>query len=84
MDIKKWDCPENDEFILFTNNNVILFKLNEENTSKISLNILNYSYFPKLFVEDNEKFIVKDLIKINSQKNRFYSCNNEFNDILIY
>ena len=42
IDIKKWDAPENDEFILLVNNNVILFKLNEENSSKISLNILNY------------------------------------------
>ena len=35
MDIKKWDCKENDEFILIVNNNVILFKLIEENSSKI-------------------------------------------------
>ena len=87
MDIKKWDCKENDEFILIVNNNVILFKLKEENSSKISLNILNYAYFPELIIkddEDNNEFIIKDLKKINSHKNRFYSYNGEFKNILIY
>ena len=87
MDIKKWDCKENDEFILIVNNNIILFKLNEDNSSKISLNILNYAYFPELIIkddEDNNKFIIKDLKKISSHKNRFYSCNGELNNILIY
>ena len=83
MDIKKWDCKENDEFILIVNNNVILFKLNESST-KISLNILNYSYFPVFAINENEGFIFKDLKKISNQKNRFYSYNNEFNDISIY
>ena len=78
IDIKKWDAPENDEFILLVNNNVILFKLNEENSSKISLNILNYGYFPQL------NFMDTNLEKINNQKNRFYSYNQESNDILLY
>jgi hypothetical protein len=77
-DIKKWDAPENDEFILLVNNNVILFKLNEENSSKISLNILNYGYFPGLFFKNT------NLKKINNQNNRFYSYNQESNDILLY
>ena len=87
MDIKKWDCKENDEFILIVNNNIILFKLNEDNSSKISLNILNYAYFPELIIKDDEynnKFIIKDLKKFSSHKNRFYSCNKEFKNILIY
>ena len=84
MDIKKWDCTENDEFILIVNNNIILFKLIEENTSKINLNISNYAYFPELDIKDNEEFILKGFKKINSQKNRFYIYNNKHNDILIY
>jgi hypothetical protein len=76
MDIKNWDSPENDEFILIVSNNIILFKLNEENSSKISLNILNYAYFPELVSNDMRKF--------NSQKNRFYIYNKRSNDIFIY
>ena len=68
-DIKKWDAPENDEFILLVNNNVILFKLNEENSSKISLNILNYGYFPESNLKNT------NIKKINNQNNRFYGCN---------
>ena len=82
IDIKKWDCPENDEFILIVDNNVILFRLKEENSSKISLNILNYGYFPGLCI--NERTAYKNLKKINSQKNIFYSYNNKSNDIIIY
>ena len=85
MDIKKWDCRENDEFILIVSNNVILFKLNEENSSKICLNILNYAYFPELCIKYNkDDIIIKGLKKINSQKNRFYSYNDKSNDIFIY
>ena len=82
MDIKKWDCTEDDEFILIARNNIILFKLNEENSSKVSLNILNYVFFPELIFK--EDFIIKDLKKINSQKNKFYSYDDESNDISIY
>ena len=82
MDIKKWDCTENDEFILIARNNIILFKLNEENSSKVSLNILNYVFFPELIFK--EDFIIKHLKKINSQKNKFYSYDDESNDISIY
>ena len=82
IDIKKWDCPENDEFILIADNNAILFRLKEENLSKIGLNILNYGYFPGLCINDRTDY--KRLKKINSQKNIFYSYNNENNDIIIY
>ena len=83
-DIKKWDCPENDEFIMIVNNNVILFKLIEENSS-ISLNILNYGYFPELcFKETKDRTILKNLKKINGEKKRFYSYTEESNDIFIY
>ena len=91
-DIKKWDVPENDEFILFVTNNVILFKLNEENSSKISLHIINYGYFPELCMKyiknknDNyyDKIINRNLKKSNSHKNRFYSFSEDSNDIIIY
>ena len=84
IDIKKWDCPENDEFIMIINNNVILFKLNEEKSS-ISLNILNYGYFPELcFKKTKDRIIFKNLKKINGKKNRFYSYSEISNDIIIY
>lgn len=87
-DIKKWDCPENDEFILISNNYVFLFKLIEENSSKVSLNILNYAYFPKLcpiYDSNGYKMTVKaDIKKIKGIKNRFYSYNDYSREILIY
>jgi hypothetical protein len=84
-DIKKWDCPENDEFIMIVNNNVILFKLNEEKSKNINLSILNYGYFPELCIKKTENTIIyKNLKKINGQKNRFYSYNCRLNDIFIY
>ena len=83
IDIKKWDCPENDEFILIVSNNVVLFKLIEENSSEISLNILNHGYFPELCYKNTEKgTIVKSMKKINGQKNKFYT--KEYNNIIIY
>ena len=85
MDIKKWDSAENDEFILIVDNNIVLFKLNEENSSNISLNILNQAYFPKLLIKDDKEYIsIKNLKKFTRQKNRFYSYNNKFNEINIY
>ena len=87
MDIKKWDCLGNDEFIMIVNNNIILFKLNEEDSSKITLSILNYAYFPGLIIKDpgeDQDLIIKDLKKINNRKNRFYSYNKNFSNILIY
>ena len=84
IDIKNWDSTENDEFILFVNNNVVLFRLKEENSSNISLNILNYANFPNLVIKDDDQYIIENLKKINRQKNRFYRYNNNSNDILIY
>ena len=83
MDIKKWDCKENDEFILIVNNNVILFKLIEENSSKINLNILNYAYFPELGVkndEDKRKLFFNLLQSLDFNKNSFLSI--FFNSII--
>lgn len=80
-DIKKWDCPQNDEFILLDKNNVILFKLIEESSSKVSLNIINYGYFPEVC---NIDAIYKKMNKNNNQKNRFYRYDTESNNIFIY
>ena len=83
-DIKKMDCKGNDEFILIAGDNVILFKLIEDNSSKISLNILNYAYFPELCINYKEDyfFTFKKLKKLKG--NRFYSYNEKSNEILIY
>ena len=78
---------------MIVNNNVILFKLNEEGPSEISLNILSYAYFPKLCFEICEDdIIIRDLKKAKNQKNRFYSYKwdkkppfeKETNEIIIY
>ena len=93
VDIKNWNSVGNDEFIMTINNNVILFRLYEENSSEINLNILGYGYFPKLrfeYFNKNkeynyyEKIIGKDLKKINGQKTMFYSYNDNNNTINIY
>ena len=87
IDIKKWDCNENDEFILIVDNNVFLFKLIEDYSSIISLSILNYTYFPNLCVmkpKNAYNLIIKKLKKINGVNNKYYSYNNDSNDILFY
>ena len=93
VDIKNWNSVGNDEFIMTINNNVILFRLYEENSSEINLNILSYGYFPKLrfeYYNKNQKYdyyekiIEKDLKKINGQKTMFYSYNDDNNTINIY
>ena len=93
VDIKNWNSVGNDEFIMTVNNNVILFRLYEENSSEINLNILSYGYFPKLrfeYYNKNQKYnyyekiIEKDLKKINGQKTMFYSYNDDNNTINIY
>ena len=76
MDIKKWDCKENDEFVLIVGDYVILFKLIEDNSSKISLNILNY------FLKNG--LSRGGLKKLKGKKNRFYSYDESSNDIFIY
>ena len=76
MDIKKWDCKENDEFVFIVGDYVILFKLIEDNSSKISLNILNYFLKNGLFR--------KKLKKLKGKKNTFYSYDENSNYIFIY
>ena len=53
---------------MIINNNVVLFKLNEEKSS-ISLNILNYGYFPELcFKKTEDRIIFKNLKKLMAKR----------------
>ena len=88
MDIKKWSCKEDNEFILITINNVILFKLIEEKESKLSLNVLKYAYCPDLDFKKSGYHLKStgntQIKKINSQNNRFYIYKIDSNTISIY
>ena len=65
MGIQKWNNPEDNEFIIFIEKNIILFELNEDENGVINLKILNYSYFPNI---DNGTFE-----KMSEKTNKFYS-----------
>ena len=65
INIQKWNNPEDNEFIIFIEKNIILFELNEDENGVINLKILNYSYFPNI---DNGTFE-----KISEKTNKFYS-----------
>ena len=60
MSIEKWKCTDDNEFLLKLRGNITLFKLEEKNENKIMLNVIAFSYFPKL----------DDLYRIN-EENRF-------------
>ena len=65
INIQKWNNPEDNEFIIFIEKNIILFELNEDENGVINLKILNYSYFPNI---DNGTFE-----KMSEKTNKFYS-----------
>ena len=65
INIQKWNNPEDNEFIIFIEKNIILFELNEDENGVINLKILNYSYFPNI---DNGTFE-----KLSEKANKFYS-----------
>ena len=65
INIQKWNNPEDNEFIIFIEKNIILFELNEDENSVVNLKILNYSYFPNI---DNGTFE-----KMSEKTNKFYS-----------
>ena len=65
INIQKWNNPEDNEFIIFIEKNIILFELNEDENGVINLKILNYSYFPNI---DNRTFE-----KMSEKTNKFYS-----------
>jgi hypothetical protein len=64
MSIEKWKCTDDNEFLLKLRGNVTLFKLEEKNENKIKLNVIAYSYFPKLGalnrINEENRFIVFD------------------------
>ena len=65
INIQKWNNPEDNEFIIFIEKNIILFELNEDENGVVNLKILNYSYFPNI---DNGTFE-----KMSEKTNKFYS-----------
>jgi len=75
MDIKKWNNVDDNEFVLFIYNNIILFELNEERNDIIKLKILNFTYFPKIV--DIEHFQ-----KLSEKRNKFYSLNRQYTHII--
>ena len=78
ISIKKWNNDEDNEFLLFIDNNIILFQLDEDN---FNLKIKGYtSIEPDL--EDKNKYYRPNYIKINEKENKFYLV--EDNSIKIY
>ena len=78
ISIKKWNNVEDNEFLLFNNDNIILFQLNEEN---FSLNIKGYTSI-KPDLEGQKKYYITNYIKIKEGENKFYII--EENTIKIY
>ena len=69
--IYKWNCPDDNEFIMNVEGNITLFKLNEKENEVIDLTIINYSY-----IESNGK-----LIKMNENNQFCIQCDDY---LLIY
>ena len=78
ISIKKWNNVEDNEFLLFIDDNIILFQLNEEN---FSLKIKGYTSI-KPDLEDQKKYYRTNYIKIKERENKFYII--EENIIKIY
>ena len=74
--IKKWYNYEDNEFIVITNKNVILFELNEEEKDVINLKILGFSYFPNILASNS-------MSKLSEKNNTFY-CYDKQSDNIIY
>ena len=70
VDIKPWDSVDQNEFLLFYDGKVILFKLKEDENENLELIIISQLDFPN----------IKDikLKKIPDKKNKFYSVEREF------
>ena len=78
ISIKKWNNDEDNEFLLFIDNNIILFQLDEDN---FNLKIKGYtSLEPDL--EDKIKYYRANYIKMSEKENKFYLFEN--NSIKIY
>ena len=78
ISIKKWNNVEVNEFLLYIDDNIILFQLNEEN---FSLKIKGYTSI-KPDLEDQKKYYRTNYIKIKEGENKFYII--EENIIKIY
>ena len=72
INIQKWNNPEDNEFIIFIEKNIILFELNEDENNIINLKILNKSYFPNI---ENESIFQN----ISEKINKFYSYKITYN-----
>ena len=73
MSIEKWKCTDDNEFLLKLRGNITLFKLEEKNENKIQLNVIAFSYFPKL----------GDLYRIN-EENRFLVSSDDDKYMEVY
>ena len=74
FDLKKWQCPQDNEFIIFSKGIILLFELNndnEDNEDNFKLNILSQLYLPKF-----ENFV--SIKKINDNKNLFCFYGNDY------
>ena len=69
MEIAKWNCSDDDEFIINIYGNITLFKL--EVQPNLSLKIISFSYFKGL----------SNLEKLN-EENKFYNKKDDY--IIIY
>ena len=78
ISIKKWNNVEDNEFLLFIDDNIILFQLNEEN---FSLNIKGHTSI-KPDLEGQKNYYITNYIKIKEGENKFYII--EENTIKIY
>jgi len=70
LDIRKWNTPEDNEFILKLGKNIILFELAEDQNGAIKLNILNISHFPNILQSKNLK-------NLSDKNNKFYYIGDE-------
>ena len=64
-DIFKWNCSDDDEFIIHLNGNITLFKIEEEKNEIKNLKIVGYSYFKdikdlKRMKKDNQFYVQSD------------------------
>ena len=69
MEIAKWNCSDDNEFIINIHGNITLFKFEDE--PNLSLKIISFSYFKGL----------SNLEKLN-EENKFYNKKDDY--IIIY
>ena len=61
-DIYKWNCSDDDEFIINAEGNITLFRLLEKENEMVDLEIIGYSYIdnsnPLIKMNENNKFLI--------------------------